>query len=257
MSRITGRADYEKEIERIQSSIDVMQDDNDGSIRWVEELRELYTDLERAEERLAEYDAHTEAENGPLNQALVEAAVKAYHRLKAKEPTIEPEDGLVWALEENDHLYPYGLTHKLHARYVAAVAAACKGGSQPAEYEQLPDNTLNDAHGDFRACEYWWNPASAKDAQKLVEAAKAVMDVINPDTPCLDWASAKEAMGQGRAVHTPIGYIREKTDYPKCPLCGSSIIGLAALSRIDNKTAICNGCGEREAFEDFTDTIDG
>jgi hypothetical protein len=36
-----------------------------------------------------------------------------------------------------------------------------------------------------------------------------------------------------------------------CPRCGRKFDRLLALSRVDNKTMICGGCGMEEAFLDF------
>ena len=38
----------------------------------------------------------------------------------------------------------------------------------------------------------------------------------------------------------------------KCPRCHKDIVGYPAVSRTDNRTDICDGCGTREALEDFT-----
>ncbi len=37
----------------------------------------------------------------------------------------------------------------------------------------------------------------------------------------------------------------------KCPKCGKYYVGYPALSREDNKTEICPGCGVSEAIECF------
>jgi uncharacterized Zn finger protein len=36
-----------------------------------------------------------------------------------------------------------------------------------------------------------------------------------------------------------------------CPKCGREFERLLALSRVDNKTMICDECGTKEALEDF------
>ena len=36
-----------------------------------------------------------------------------------------------------------------------------------------------------------------------------------------------------------------------CPKCGRKFDRLLALSRRDNKTNICDGCGTKEALEDY------
>ena len=37
----------------------------------------------------------------------------------------------------------------------------------------------------------------------------------------------------------------------KCPICHGEYERLLALSRKDNKTMICDACGQRQALEDF------
>lgn len=39
--------------------------------------------------------------------------------------------------------------------------------------------------------------------------------------------------------------------YPVCPKCHNPYTGYPAISRIDNKTKICSGCGVTEALIDF------
>lgn len=38
-----------------------------------------------------------------------------------------------------------------------------------------------------------------------------------------------------------------------CPICKEKYVGYPALSRKDNKTEICPGCGMREALDDYID----
>lgn len=38
---------------------------------------------------------------------------------------------------------------------------------------------------------------------------------------------------------------------PKCPRCKKDYTGFPALCRRDNKTKICNECGEEEAWFDY------
>lgn len=37
----------------------------------------------------------------------------------------------------------------------------------------------------------------------------------------------------------------------KCPRCNQAVFGYPALSRIDNRTYICNNCGTEEAIRQF------
>ena len=39
------------------------------------------------------------------------------------------------------------------------------------------------------------------------------------------------------------------TELRICPICGRPYSGVPALSRTDNKTKICPGCGTRQALE--------
>ena len=56
----------------------------------------------------------------------------------------------------------------------------------------------------------------------------------------------------GETVEDMFFVYRIKTDYPKCPLCGSSIFpGDASLSRRNNKTELCVNYGFRESMEDL------
>ncbi len=41
----------------------------------------------------------------------------------------------------------------------------------------------------------------------------------------------------------------------ECPKCGRSFPRLLALSRTDNKTMVCDGCGVMEAMEAFNGFI--
>lgn len=42
----------------------------------------------------------------------------------------------------------------------------------------------------------------------------------------------------------------------KCPRCGNEYDELLSLSRIDNKTMICDECGIAEAIEDYLGGIE-
>lgn len=37
-------------------------------------------------------------------------------------------------------------------------------------------------------------------------------------------------------------------DFGICPKCGKPIVGIPAMSRTDNRTAVCSDCGTREAL---------
>ena len=54
-------------------------------------------------------------------------------------------------------------------------------------------------------------------------------------------------------VHAMVG-IYASADIP-CPRCGKALMGapvMQSLSRVDNKTRICSGCGNDEAMWDMT-----
>lgn len=199
------------------------------------------------------------------NQRLLDASVHFFKKLKANDPSVEPEDGFIYAMEELD--FGYDLTHEEWAKYAEEVTNMCrKEGLIPAppaeevSYEQLPDNILQQKHGDFAACEGAWNDLTEDMAMRLVKAATSVLTMMERTVPeeFQSWESAKKHMEEnGSVLHLPIGYLRAKNDHKKCPLCGCAIIGMGALSRYDNKTEICSSCGMREAFGDHFGYVEG
>ena len=44
---------------------------------------------------------------------------------------------------------------------------------------------------------------------------------------------------------------KEPTETRKCPKCGELYTGYSAISRDDDKTEICPGCGLREAMQAY------
>ncbi len=54
--------------------------------------------------------------------------------------------------------------------------------------------------------------------------------------------------GKGMLIDRRLGY---GVEAPICPKCGQAYSEPPALSREDNKTAICPDCGLKEALQDF------
>lgn len=138
-----------------------------------------------------------------------------------------------------------------------------------AEFEQLPEKTLENNYGDFRSCEGAWNPMTRADAKRFLTAAKNFNDsmlamgsshlvLTGSGAPLEDPEKAMDEMVEtGCVLYLPLGYMRAKNDLPKCPRCGCSIMDEAhqAVSRYDNTTVICSDCGTIEAMENYTRTI--
>lgn len=49
--------------------------------------------------------------------------------------------------------------------------------------------------------------------------------------------------------------IKRRFDMRICPICGKKYDNYPALSRKDNKTEICPGCGMKEAMDDYCNFI--
>lgn len=204
----------------------------------------------------------------------IEYAVKSFQRLQAEHPTIEPEDGMVWAMEE---LEPEDMTHEEYQQMLdkvidACVEAGCWTIAQTETYQMLHYDTLQKKFGSFAACEGFWRPIEERKLDALLGAlqftpADFQRSILSTYlTMKQDWKRIKEGQGPGGSVEeaaralldggkvitTPLCALRKVTDLEKCPKCGCSIPeGEAALSRIDNKTSICAACGMAEALEDY------
>jgi len=120
-------------------------------------------------------------------------------------------------------------------------------------YEQLPNEVLERAFGDFKRCEGLWNELTEDEAEKLMNAASAVLrDMNDDDAEEYTWASAKKLLRKGNVISFPLGYLREMSTLPKCPRCGASIVGhTGAISRVDPESTICADCGVFEAVENM------
>ena len=206
----------------------------------------------------AEYNSLWKELNGRLKQKprpdiVARAAMFTLKKMET-DKRFTAEDGLVWVLEEMDS--DYGLTKEQYDAYVWAIQQ--KIYAVIGTLEQLPLMTLLSAMNDFSACESEWNPITGEVAEKSFNTDITVAQQLGKDTSrMMPWDEVKKLLDAGKAVSCGMGIIRKRTDYPKCPRCGSSIIGLGALSRIDNKTTLCSSCGEAEAFEDFFHVIGG
>ena len=58
---MTVRAVLERRVDMLGEAIEEMEQTNDGSLRWVDELREMINDLQDAEEALSELGGYREA----------------------------------------------------------------------------------------------------------------------------------------------------------------------------------------------------
>ena len=204
----------------------------------------------------------------------IEYAVKSFLRLKENESTIEPEDGMVWAMEEME---TPDMTHEEYQQMLDKVIDACvEAGAwtiqQTEPYQFLAYDTLQKKFGDFAACEGFWRPMATQKLEALVGA----LQFTPPDyqkgilsaylTTKQEWhrieagegpgvtveGAAKALLDDGKVIMTPLCAMRKVTDLAKCPKCGCSIPEhTAALSRYDNKTYICASCGMAEALGDY------
>ena len=204
----------------------------------------------------------------------IEYAVKSFQRLKANEPTIEPEDGMVWAMEEME---TPDMTHEEYQQMLDKVIDACvEAGAwtiqQTEPYQFLAYDTLQKKYGDFSACEGFWRPMEPRKLEALLGALQFTPPDFQKDilsaylTMKQEWhrieagegpgvtveEAAKALLDDGKVITTPLCAMRKVTDLEKCPKCGCSIPEhTAALSRYDNKTKICASCGMAEALGDY------
>lgn len=185
-------------------------------------------------------------------EAIVEKALEYYDKMKHQESTCEPEDGLIYALEELDPDNEITMTEHTVLKWLTEIRSTLREiENNPAleeiyRYEMLPDSILTVAGDPFRDCEGNWMPVTASDTATMLKCAY----------DCAEGAftavKALEAIESGIALRLPLNYLRKRTRLPKCPCCASSIHeGTAALSRRDNQTQICEACGMREALEDY------
>lgn len=113
------------------------------------------------------------------------------------------------------------------------------------KFEILSRRRYNQKFGNFKELELDWEDIDEDIVDILLYAVYKESDSI------------KNHMVKGSAVLTSAGYIRVKTNNPKCPLCGDSYEeGMHAISIVDNETEICSECGTREQLERFTGNYD-
>lgn len=118
-------------------------------------------------------------------------------------------------------------------------------------FEILPRATLADHFDDYSECESLWKEISEADAYSVITTAREVTVQTGEPRDYLILSTAIDLLKEGHAISLPGMMIRERNDHKKCPRCGNSIIGIGALSRIDNETVLCRVCGDKEALEDF------
>lgn len=119
-------------------------------------------------------------------------------------------------------------------------------------FEVLYEHDYLRNFSDFKRCEGLWEETDETEARKLIDRAYQIScEVEKKARNYLIWGNALEKLEDGRVLRLPILFIREKNNLKKCPLCGSSIDGVGAISRRDNETEICDDCGFKEAMEDF------
>ena len=191
-------------------------------------------------------------------QALVERAVKEYKRMLAENEDCSPIDGVIFALEEYDldGLLDDDVIDELDfltdQSYRREIRDSGDAGAAMYPYEKLSEDVLNEAHQNYAECEEHWMPIQEDVVKTCLKVAREVLALQGDNPDIMAEAPCMELLEAGRVVHVPFGYIRKYTTMDKCPRCGASIPdGMAALSRYDNKTYICDQCGTAEAMEDY------
>ena len=200
-------------------------------------------------------------------EAIIEKAVQSYFELKKTTPSVEPDDGLIHALNgmglnrvrDEEEFFELSRIVEIKAR--TQEFETDKELSEKYGYETLGDTALKACFSDFSKCEGQWYPIQNEDCKRSLDAARAVLEKMHYSKELIDsfeWSAAMGALEKGRVISLPGYFIRKRTNWPKCPLCGSSIMEqVPALSRFDNKTKICSECATQEALDDFTGVIRG
>ena len=109
--------------------------------------------------------------------------------------------------------------------------------------EKLGVGLYNDNNQDFTAVDDLWEPIETELAKKFVESNKKTLEMTrkDEDLSMYTWEAAQQTLADGRVIELMMMFVRQQTDLPKCPLCGSNIEdGLGAISRRDNVTEICS-----------------
>lgn len=122
------------------------------------------------------------------------------------------------------------------------------------QFEKLFLNTFEENFEDFYRCESLWENVELSEIEKVFASAYRVavdmMDEEKMEYCQLD--NIKKLLENGNVVWSPYAIYRIKTTDDKCPICGASFPhNQLAISRRDNKTAICSTCALQEAIEDM------
>lgn len=122
------------------------------------------------------------------------------------------------------------------------------------KYEKLFESKFNEKFGDWSKCEEDWIEVTDEEVKRDFEIAYKISCEANDERPWLILENAQKYFNNGKIISVPFKYYRAKNDVPKCGICGCSIIDTPkapAISRRDNKTAICSDCAMNEAMGDF------
>lgn len=114
-------------------------------------------------------------------EAIVEKALEYYDKMKQQESTCEPEDGLIYALEELDPDNEITMTEHTVLKWLTETRSTLREiENNPAleeiyRYEMLPDSILTVAGDSFRDCEGNWMPVTASDTATMLNARMIVL----------------------------------------------------------------------------------
>lgn len=194
--------------------------------------------------------------------AVLEAAEKWYNLKRKENEDFDPQDAVILALKEmrledlsDDGVE--GLALELNAIVEKKEREADTEISYP--YETLSLSLLTSKNEDVAKCEGLWIPTTEDSASTICNMTEKMLRTEGHNGEAavsFRWENARAAMEKGKALSSLFLIIRKRTNLRKCPCCGASIPeGTQALSRYDNKTAICSDCGTREAFEDFCGVV--
>lgn len=123
--------------------------------------------------------------------------------------------------------------------------------------QKISKEVINQHFDKYNDCESLWEydiTLSISKLQDIFSRLRRINEQIRPDEYHLYYEDEVmiNNLSLGKVIEDMYFAYRIKTEYPKCPLCGSSIFPhTAALSRRDNKTYICRDCGQGEAAQDF------
>ena len=128
--------------------------------------------------------------------------------------------------------------------------------------ERIPVEEVKNNFGNFAGLEGKWQKCDKDNDINTLKKIFYRLRLLNADIRPGEYYVYYEEdvminnLKLGKVVEDMFWCWRIITEYPKCPLCGSSIMpSLSAISRRNNITEICSDCGLKEAIEDFTGTI--